>query len=513
MSARIRTLATVAVACAFVTTSIPAYAAPTPPPPSPSPAPVFIPGHFEGSPGARPVIKLDGLGTVVYALDHTPSLLAQRAQVLNLDSTFTIARAAEYPSFAGRLENQIQREANESIAGFGIAPVNNFSENTADLESTYTIYNGAQQLAAQQAKRNVENAKYELTRQDEQTAVNVSNAFYNLAALHGGVGLDIDDLRYQQVLLDNARASERVGRVAGVDVLRAQVAVARSTATLLQARTNEANARESLAVLIGAPWDTVFLVPDVVPDPAAPKTDVADLEEIAKMNRPEIFEARAALASSKLGDAAVDNNLRPTVTANASFGSQVSPTSFVQEQESIDESNAAAIASYQQEKALFPTLTIPAPALLPPVDRHMSGFWQFNIVSTFLIPLYDYGQRAAAPHAARAQIVSSLASLYNAYDSVAADVNAARRNLDSATQNLALAKLAAQQARESARIAQLQYKNGLISFTDATQTQQIALSAENDLVSARVTYVTAFIRLRAALAPPNTAAVADLRGL
>jgi outer membrane protein TolC len=53
----------------------------------------------------------------------------------------------------------------------------------------------------------------------------------------------------------------------------------------------------------------------------------------------------------------------------------------------------------------------------------------------------------------------------------------------------------------------------LISFTDVTQTEQTALSAQNDLVAARVTYVTALIKLRVALAPPSTAAAADLRGL
>jgi outer membrane protein TolC len=129
------------------------------------------------------------------------------------------------------------------------------------------------------------------------------------------------------------------------------------------------------------------------------------------------------------------------------------------------------------------------------------------------VPLYDYGQRAASHHAARAQIASSLASLYNAYDTVQADVDAAQRNVTAASERLRLAKLAESAAAESARIAQLQYKNGLISFTDVTQTQQTALGSEFDLVSARVGYVTALIRLRVALAPPNAAAAADLRGL
>ena len=514
MSLGVALLATVAAALASPAPSASPAVAPAAAT-TPAPARVFVPGTFAGVPGARRPEALDGAATVAYALAHAPSLLAQRAQVLALDSTLAKARAGEYPIPEGRLENQIAKSANQSgqFAQFGIAPVSNFSQNTADLETTYNLYNGTQQITAEQAKRNVDNAKYELTRQEQQLAVTVSNAFYNLAALRAAVALAENDVGYQQALLDSARASEKVGRVAGVDVLRAQVAVARSTSSLVQARADAANAAESLAVQIGAPNDTAFAVPEVLPEPALPKTPPADLIRIAKLNRPEIAEARAALDVSKLSDAAVDSDLRPTVAANASFGSQVAPTNFVLQQQQIDASNAAAIASYQQEKALFPGVNFPPPALQPPVERTSKGFWQFNITSTFLLPLYDYGQRAAAHHAARAQIESSLASLYNAYDTVAADVDAAERNLTSANEKLGLAKLAAQQAGESARIAQLQYKNGLISFTDAAQTEQTALSAQNDLVAARVTYVTAFIKLRASLAPPDAAAVADLRGL
>jgi outer membrane protein TolC len=482
---------------------------------APAPPAVFVPTAFGGVPGDRAATSLDGYETVAYALSHTPSLLAQRATVLNLDAQYTKARAAEYPSAQGELQNQITKQNNSAgtLAQFGVTPTGNFSENTAQLSSTYNLFNGTAQIDAQQDKRQVDNAKFELQRQEEQTAIAVANAFYALAADRETVRVDEGDLTYQRDLLATARAEERVGRVAGVDVLRAEVAVERSDSTLVQARTDEANAREALAVQIGAPDDTAFRLPDVLPEPALPKASADVLGTIAKMNRPEIFEARAALAASKLSDAEVDADLRPTVQLNGSFGSQVSPTNFVVEQEQIDASNASALASYEQEKQLFPGQNITPPVLLPNVDRHTPGFWQFNIVSTFTVPLYDYGQRAAQHHAARAQIASSLASLYNAYDTVQADVNAAQRNVVAAAEKLRLAKLSDSAAIESARIAQLQYKNGLISFTDVTQTQQTALSTQFDLVSARVTYVTALIRLRVALAPPNAAAAADLRGL
>jgi multidrug efflux system outer membrane protein len=480
----------------------------------PTPLPMYGPA-YHGDPGNRAPEKLDAFATVTYALSHAPSLFAQRATVASLDSTFQKTRATEYPSTDAQLQSQLSKQANQSgqFAQYGLTPQSNFSQNTAELTGSYNLYNGTAQLNAEQARKQLLNASFELSRQQEQLVATVSAAFFTLAEDEGIVDVDRNDLAYQQALLDSANAEYHVGRVAGVDVLRAQVAVAQSNSTLVQAQTDEANAKEALAVQIGAPAETVFDLPHILPEPAAPKAPARELDTIAKMNRPEIAEARASLDASKLANAAVDNDLRPTVAITGAFGSQVSPTSFVSEQQQIDASNASAIASYNQEKLLFPNATIAPPTLLPAVNRHVPGFWQIQILSNFAIPLYDYGQRAAAHHAAKAQIDSSLAGLYNAYDTVEADVNTSRRNLDAAAQRLAFAKQSADLARETARIAQLQYRNGLISFTDVTQTEQTALSAANTLIAARVTYINAFIKLRVALAPPNAASAADLRGL
>jgi outer membrane protein TolC len=210
---------------------------------SPAPPAVFAPGVYPGA--AKPGVAFDGYATVAYALTHAPTLLAQRATVLNLDSQFTKARAAEYPTATGELQNQIQKQGNSSgqFAQFGITPTSNFSQNTAELSSTYNLFNGTAQIAAQQAKRQVDNAKFELQRQEEQTAIAVTNAFYALAANRENVVVDEGDLAYQRDLLATAVAEEHVGRVAGVDVLRAQVAVERSSRRAPTKRTRVKRSR------------------------------------------------------------------------------------------------------------------------------------------------------------------------------------------------------------------------------------------------------------------------------
>jgi outer membrane protein TolC len=50
----------------------------------------------------------------------------------------------------------------------------------------------------------------------------------------------------------------------------------------------------------------------------------------------------------------------------------------------------------------------------------------------------------------------------------------------------------------------------LISLTDATAAEQSALSAANDLVAARVAYLNALVRLRAAVGVADPVSVVDV---
>ncbi len=339
--------------------------------------------RFGGAPGARSGPVLDGYAAVAYALVHAPTLLAQRATITSYDVTYTRDRAAEYPSLGGLLQNQIQKSANASgqFAQFGLAPVNNFSQNTAELQSTYNLFNGGAQLTAQQAKRTTQAAKYELRRLEEQTAIDVSNAFYNLAALHEVTLLDASDLAYQQTLLANARASERVGRVAGVDVLRAQVAVGRSRSTLVQARVDEHNAAEALAVQVGAPTGTTFALPKDIPEPPAPTTiggatrrrsPSSTAPRSSKPRRTSTLLSSATRRSTTICAQPSRSTVHSVVKSHRRSSSQ--------EQQQIDAQNAAALASYNAEKGALPepahsaadsdSAGRPAPARVLAVQRH-----------------------------------------------------------------------------------------------------------------------------------------------
>jgi outer membrane protein TolC len=422
---------------------------------------------------AAPPPPLDLSGAVRYALEHDPTVLARRATLAQNESTFARNHAAEFPALSGSLQNQLSKSNGNnggSFQQFGLSQAQVFSQNTAQIGAVYNLYNGSlTQIQAQQAKRQVEAARSDERRAEQQLAGDVAAAWYGAVQRREALRLAEGDRAYQLQLLAAARAQERVGRVAGVDVLRAQVNELRSESNLTSARADEVNARESLAQRIGAPPDTAFALPPALPEPALPADPVDSLVEAALGARADVAGARAQVGVARLADAAIETDRRPQLQLTGSFGNTETPTT--------------------QTVSPFGSLG----------ELRRPGFWQMGASETFTLPLIEYGTRRAAHRAARAQIDAALATLASTESGVATDVRQALRGAQTASANLATAREAQRLGAESARIAQLQYRSGLISLTDATSAQQSALQAATDLVAARVTYLNALVRLRVAV--------------
>ena len=255
---------------------------------------------------------LDLQGALKFALGHSQTILSKRSTLASLEANYARLHAAEFPTIAGTLQNQVSKSANNAGAfqQFNLSQQNVFSQNTAQIGSTWNINTGSsQQISAQQAKRQQDAAQADLRRSEQQLAIDVSNGFYALVARREATRLARADRNYQQSLLDVARQSEKVGRVAGVDVLRAQANELRSESTLVSSQSDEANASETLAQTIGAPAETPFAIPAVVPEPTLANTPLDQLIAIAEASRYDIAGARATLDANRLADGLIDTEI------------------------------------------------------------------------------------------------------------------------------------------------------------------------------------------------------------
>jgi outer membrane protein len=427
---------------------------------------------------------------VSFALNHTPSVAAAQATLAQAEHTLAIAKTSAYPVVNGQLQNYSQKSSHYegSYAVIGLTPTQVFSQNTAQIGTNYTLQTGGlafMQLAADRAQ--VEQARKTLEDDENRIATSVADAYFAVVQKQSIVTVDAADLAYQGVLVDVARAKERAGASAGVDVLRAQASQAKSASDLIGARADVENARESLALTIGAPLDQQFLFPQSIAAPPLPSKPVEQLEAIALESRPDVAAANDSLAAAEFTRNGWSRELYPQVTIGAWFGNQFSPTNI----------------NYGLNSA---GMLVPLPRVGAP------GFWTISAISTFTLPLSDYGARHTERVSDDAGIASAQLSLVQTKSQVEIDVRQSYRAAQTALAQVDYARDEARLGTESARVAQLQYQHGLVVLTDVMQAQQQSVVAQSDFINARIAYVDAIVKLRVSLGVYDAkSAVADLQ--
>jgi outer membrane protein TolC len=119
----------------------------------------------------------------------------------------------------------------------------------------------------------------------------------------------------------------------------------------------------------------------------------------------------------------------------------------------------------------------------------------------------DFGSRGGAVDQANAKVIESRGSLRKAQNDLQVKVRTAWEDVQLATTRISVKQTALSDASESARLAQLRYENGVITFTQLLDAQAELNKARADLVSARYQKVMAGAGLLLALGRLETAAL------
>jgi len=410
---------------------------------------------------------------IEFASTHNQQVLSARAQWVEAGATLARDRSAQLPNVQALAQNTMNRQTVISTGQFNQINSPYFSQNTAQVQAQQSVFNFENELVANQARHAYDQAAQNLRLVREQTVINVETAFYGYVQNVQLVDLAKSDLAYQQTLYAIANANYKVGRVAGIDRLKAQVQQTSSQENLASAVADAEDSREDLAQTIGADVGQQFVVPASIPVPKVANVDIKALNAIAVAHRPDLAMARDALSIAVLSNGLVDAPNRPIVSLQGAVGNQAIPTSIAQN-----------------------LLPIPfgcgSPYCLP------THFYSIGINSQLLLPLIDWGTQRSAHNGARATIDSQTAAFQSAERQAVVDVDQALRRFKVDDQNLTLATQNADVAKQAAQIAQLQYKVGLGSQLDVTSAEQTYLQAAKQLLAAQVGFVLAADRLKLA---------------
>jgi len=437
---------------------------------------------------------------VTYALTHSSTVTTQVANVTNAQHLLALQRGVAYPLVNGQLQSFLAKSANfeGAFAAIGASQQNVVSQNTAQIGiNNWNLTSGGFSFLALAAARAQEaQARNTLANTEDQIANSVTTSFFGIAQREATVLVDRVALDYQNVLLDVSKIKEKAGVAAGVDVLQAQSAQAKSESQLVADRAAVDDASEQLAQQIGAPIQSKFLVPLDIPQPPLPQGSVDTLVAIADVNRPDVSAAHEAVLAAGYTRKGWNVELFPQISISANIGNQFSPTGAQQEQLQLDQECATGL--------------LPPPC--PTVERGSAGFWSIQAVSTFSLPIVDYNARHSERVNDDAQLLTAKTTYAQTRLQAELDVRQSYRAAKTAQAQLSFAAVEATAGTEAARIAQLQYKAGVKTIYDVLQAQQNAQSAQNDYVNARVNYVDAVVKLRVSLGTYDArTAVQDLK--
>jgi len=436
---------------------------------------------------------------VEYAVGHSSTVAAQRANLTAAQHALALQRGVAYPTVNGSLQSFLAKSSNfqGGFAAIGVAQQSVVSQNTAQVGITNwnLTTGGFSFLALAGARAQAEQAQNALSNTEDQIASTVTNSFYGIVQRQAIVSVDTITLDAQNVLVDTAKAKEKAGVAAGVDVLQAKTSAAKSESSLVADKAAVQDATEALAQQIGAPLDTQFDVPKDVPQPPLPKGTIDGLVSIADTNRPDVAAAREAMLAAGYTRRGWNVELYPSVQISANIGNQFSPTQAVQEQAALDD---------QCRKYGY--------LVCPTVQRGSPGFWSIQAVSSISLPLVDYNARHSERVNDDAQLASTQTAFAQTRLQAELDVRQSYRAAQTAQSQLMWAKEESDYGTESARIASLQYKAGVKTIFDVLQAQTAAQQALDDYVNARVNYVEAVVKLRVSLGTYDArSAVMDLK--
>jgi outer membrane protein TolC len=256
--------------------------------------------------------------------------------------------------------------------------------------------------------------------------------------------------------MGRSQARFESGLVVESDLLTAKVRMAARKQELIRARNNLDLARAQLSTAMGVPVDSVFQPAEALAEHTLPVPVLQEIEKQALANRPDLKRIQSE-------EAAQQQNV---AMAKSSFGPRVN-----------------AFAGWEMDNPTF-------------VAGGGGNNWLGGIEVQF--DIFQGGAKRAELSRQRALQERVTAMKQVAGDGVRLEVRRAYYDLDSARQEIEVARAAIAQAQDSLRINQNRYDGGLTTITDLLSAEEATRRSQTDYWEAVYRFHTSYANLELA---------------
>jgi outer membrane protein TolC len=333
-------------------------------------------------------------------------------------------------------------------------PFGNFSTRFGGTWSLFDSF--ASWHGVTRAKQMNEAAGHQLERTEQEIVFRVVNAYYGALLATKQRELAEQALKTSQSILDRSQSRFDAGLVVESDLLTAKVRMAERQQELIRARNNLDLARVELNTALGVPMDSSFQTTETLTESALPIPVLQDVEKRALTNRPDLKRIQSEESAQR----------QSVAIAKSSFGPRVN-----------------AFAGWEMDNPTF-------------VAGGGGNNWLGGV--EMQIDLFQGGAKRAELARERALQEKVTALKQVASDGVRLEVRRAYYNLDSARQEVEVARAVIAQAQNSLRINQDRYDGGLTTVTDLLGAEEAAQRSQTDYWEAVYRFHTSYASLELA---------------
>ena len=306
------------------------------------------------------------------------------------------------------------------------------------------------------AKQMNEAAGHQLERTEQEIVFRVVDSYYGVLLATKQLEVAEQAVKTSQSILDRSQARFDSGLVVESDLLTAKVRMAARQQELIRARNNVYLAGAQLSAAMGMPVDSLFQPTEALAEPTLPVPALLEVEKQALTSRPDLKRIQSEEAAQR----------QSVAMAKSSFGPRVN-----------------AFAGWEMDN---PTL----------VAGGGGNNWLGGVEVQF--DIFQGGAKRAELSRQRALEEKAVAMQQVASDGVRLEVRRAYYNLDSARQEVEVARAVIAQAQDSLRINQNRYDGGLTTITDLLGAEEATHRSQTDYWEAVYRFHTSYANLELA---------------
>lgn len=410
------------------------------------------------------------------ALEKNPQRKAALAEVRAAAATIDDARSNLLPriSFsetAIRSNDPVYvfgsklRQQGFTSADFGLnvlntpLPYGNFGTR---FDGAWTLFDSFASWHGIDRAREMKNAAgHQLDRAGQEIVFRVVNSYYAVLLAQKRLDVAEQSMNTAQAILDRSKSRYESGVVVQSDYLSAQVRFATRKEEAIRARNDLAFARAQLATAMGLPPGNEFTLAENLAEKTFPAGSVEEAEKQAEQMRPDLNALRSQEAAQQ----------QSVSIAKSSFGPRIN-----------------AFAGWEADNPTF-------------VAGGGGNNWTAGIQVQF--DLFAGGAKRAELSRERALQDKLAATKESAIDEIHLEVRRAYYDLDSARQQIDVARASVDESQEGLRINQNRYGSGLATITDLLGAEDATRLSQMDYWQALYRYHTSYAALQLATGTLN----------